>query len=482
MRMVCYSRNVSPDCAKQGARGRPPSIRRRCSRCREHHALRLLSSFIVGASWQRNVWISKRPVRSRRGNRTTSKSNRRPANLLRRKPSSRSRITVTPDEGDPLWGADGVTTRISDGPTDSASNSSDIESPSNYTEMTPAQVLGKDITALGDFKLLKKLGEGAMGAVYKAEQVSFHQRIVALKVLFPHVANIPKLVARLEREAKVMFALDHPNIVASFANTTIRTGSITSPWSTSTWQSFAEMADAARPAPRRPGCGAHQHRKLRRRLAYAHSLNMVHRDIKPDNILLSKKGAVKVADLGMVKVDDEEMSLTQTGHAVGTPWFMPLEQARNAKEIDGRSDIYALGCTLYAPVDGPAAVFGGGPSSRSSRPRRSARLRRPGQANSDVPERLDLIIAKMTAKQPKNRYQTCDEVIKDLESLNLASQTLAFLTQKARRQAATQGQRRSRWRRPASPARRSRGPERGRFRRLRRRASRCSIRPSGTCN
>src|ERR1043166_4727140 len=116
----------------------------------------------------------------------------------------------------------------------------------------------------------------------------------------------------------------------------------------------------------------------------------------------------------MVKIGDEEMSLTQTGHAVGTPWYMPLEQARNAKEIDGRSDIYALGCTLYAFITGhppftgrtivdviQAKEMGTFPSAR--------------QTNKAVPERLDLIIAKMVAKQPKHRYQTCEDVIKDLE-------------------------------------------------------------------
>jgi serine/threonine-protein kinase len=154
---------------------------------------------------------------------------------------------------------------------------------------------------------------------------------------------------------------------------------------------------------------------------------MVHRDIKPDNILLTKTGFVKVADLGMVKIDDEEMSLTQTGHAVGTPWFMPLEQARNAKEIDGRSDIYALGCTLYAFLTG-RPPFIGRTIVDVIQAKEAGTIAPARQFNSAVPERLDLILIKMIAKLPKNRYQTCAEVITDLESLGLASTVLTFLS------------------------------------------------------
>jgi serine/threonine-protein kinase len=271
------------------------------------------------------------------------------------------------------------------------------------------------LVALGDFQLIRKLGEGAMGAVYKAKQTSFN-RMVALKILFPHVANIPKLVARLEREAQVMFELDHPNIVKSFAYDFTDgfhyvameyvSGQSMQKWMTQLGR--IPVADAVRIVL---DCA--------KALDYAHSLKLVHRDVKPDNILLHKTGAVKLADLGMVKIDDEEMSLTQTGHAVGTPWYMPLEQARN-------SDIYALGCTLYAFLTG-RPPFVGRTIVEVIQAKEAGTFPPARQANSDVPERLDLIMAKMTAKLPKNRYQTCAELIKDLESLGLASKKLTFL-------------------------------------------------------
>ena len=154
-----------------------------------------------------------------------------------------------------------------------------------------------------------------------------------------------------------------------------------------------------------------------RALEYAHQEGIIHRDIKPDNVLIDRHGTVKVADFGMVKTHNEVLdSLTQTGHAVGTPWYMPLEQAKMAKDADGRCDIYALGCMLYCLLTGnppfagqtivdviQAKEVGTFPPARS--------------VNPEVPERLDLIIAKMAAKLPGNRYQTCTELIKNLESL-----------------------------------------------------------------
>jgi serine/threonine-protein kinase len=331
----------------------------------------------------------------------------------------------TPEEDDPLWEQLGAT-RISDGQSDvSLGSFTNINSPSNFTELSPSLVLGKNIVALGDFKLIRKLGEGAMGAVYKAQQVSFN-RVVALKILFPHVANNPKLVARLHREGMVMGQLDHPNIVQAYAIGEAQGCHYVA----MEYVSGRSMQKWLAQLGRLPvGDAVHIILDCAKALAYAHAQNMVHRDVKPDNILLTKKGAVKVADLGMVKTTDEDMSLTQTGHAVGTPWYMPLEQARNAKEIDGRSDIYALGCTLYAFLTGHPP-FVGRTIVDVIKAKEVGTFPPARQANSDVPERLDLILAKMTAKLPKNRYQNCDEVTKDLESLGLASETLSFLNQK----------------------------------------------------
>lgn len=333
------------------------------------------------------------------------------------------RTSTTPTDNDPLWEELGAT-RVTDSDSDaSVSSSESLSAPANLTEMAPSRVLGKDIVALGGFQLIRKLGEGAMGAVYKAKQITF-KRFVALKILFPHVANNPKLVARLYREGQVMGRLDHPNIIQAYAVDEAEgfhyvameyvSGQSVQKWLQSLKR--LELGDAVRIIL-----------DSAKALAYAHSLNMVHRDIKPDNILLTKTGVVKVADLGMVKTSDEDMSLTQTGHAVGTPWYMPLEQARNAKEIDGRSDIYALGCTFYALLTG-APPFMGQTIVDVIQAKEVGTFPPARQSNAEVPERIDLIIAKMTAKLPKYRYQKCEDLIKDLESLGLASESLTFLT------------------------------------------------------
>jgi serine/threonine-protein kinase len=274
----------------------------------------------------------------------------------------------------------------------------------------------------GDFRLLKKLGQGAMAMVYKAHQVSF-DRTVALKILFKHIADNPRLVERFDREARLAGSLGHPNLVEGYAV-----------GEDDGWHYLVMeyvngrslQAWLTRRGSLAVGDALHITLACARALAYAHDLDLVHRDIKPDNVLIGRRGQVKVADLGMVKVLDEDMSMTQTGHAVGTPWYMPLEQARNAKDTDRRSDIYALGCMLYCMLTG-RPPFAGANIVEVIEAKEVGTFPRARHSNAEVPERLDLIIAKMTAKLPRNRYASCAEVIRDLEALGLDYERLSFL-------------------------------------------------------
>lgn len=279
-----------------------------------------------------------------------------------------------------------------------------------------------ELKELGEFRILQKLGEGAMGVVYRAFQPSFN-REVALKILFPHVANNPKLRTRLEREGEVMFRLSHPSIVQSYAIDELEGRHFIA-------MEYVDGENLQKVLNRlgKLGVGDALYITLAcaRALKHAHDEGLIHRDIKPDNILVNSKGEVKVTDLGMVKLEDEDMSLTATGHAVGTPWYMPLEQARSAKDADLRCDIYALGCMLYCLLTGQPP-FVGRTIVEVIQAKEVGTFPPARQRNTEVPERLDLIIFKMTQKLARNRYANCAEVIEALESLDLTNPRLSYL-------------------------------------------------------
>ncbi len=327
---------------------------------------------------------------------------------------------------DQSWEELGSTRVVESGPqpTSTPSGSTDTRSVAAAKTRTLEVSPGQEPPRLRDYENLRKIGEGAMGEVWRARQISFN-REVAIKVLFPHISSNLKLVERLRREADAMFQLDHPNIVQSFAVDEEE----------GRWYVALEYVDGqsmqkwlAKVGRLSVGDAVQVILHCARALEYAHNHGMVHRDVKPDNILIGSKGEVKITDFGMVKKEDDDLLLTQTGHAVGTPWYMPLEQAKNAKETDRRSDIYALGCMLYCFLTG-MPPFAGKTLLEVIQAKERGTFPPARTVNSDVPERLDIIIMKMTARDAKHRYQSCTEVIKDLESLQLASDRLTFLNQ-----------------------------------------------------
>jgi serine/threonine-protein kinase len=162
-------------------------------------------------------------------------------------------------------------------------------------------------------------------------------------------------------------------------------------------------------------------------LKAAHDQNLIHRDIKPDNILVTSNGVVKVADFGLAKaLDDEDVSMTQSGTGLGTPLYMAPEQARNAKYVDHRSDIYALGTTLYYFLTGEAP-FRGGSTLELIMAKEKGIFKNAKKLNPEVTERLDLIIDKMIAKDPQQRYADYTQLVDDLEKLGRASPSLSFI-------------------------------------------------------
>lgn len=294
--------------------------------------------------------------------------------------------------------------------------------PSQKDGTKPAQKKKKTVQ-LGDFKLLKKLGQGGMGEVYLANQVSL-DRQVALKILSKEMAKKPGFVERFVREARAMAKIDHPNAVKVYAADSDK-GLNYVGIEYIDGQSMQDWIDKLETLS--VGDAINVTLSCADALNHAHELNLIHRDIKPDNILVTRKGVVKVADFGLAKaLDDEDMSMTQSGTGLGTPLYMPPEQARDAKNVDHRTDIYALGCTLYYFLTGKLP-FEGDSVLKLIVAKEKGQYPAARSLNSKVPEKLSLMIDKMIQKEPKHRYSSCAEIINDLDQLGLESEVLSFV-------------------------------------------------------
>ena len=277
-------------------------------------------------------------------------------------------------------------------------------------------------TSLGEFKLIKKLGQGGMGEVFLATQSSLDRK-VAIKVLAKQFAKKEDFVKRFYREAKSMARIDHPNVVRCYSvgqDKGLHFVAIEyiDGQSMQDWMNQLEKLSV--------GDALHVILCCAAALSQAHSMNLIHRDIKPDNMLVTRSGIVKVSDLGLAKAVDEDVSMTQSGTGMGTPLYMAPEQARNAKHVDHRTDIYALGASLYYFLTGQLP-FTGENTMELIIAKEKGQFTSARRLNNQIPERLDLMIDKMLAKDPAHRYDSCDEIIRDIESLQLESQTLSFI-------------------------------------------------------
>ena len=280
----------------------------------------------------------------------------------------------------------------------------------------------QDAPQIPGYTLLGKLGEGGMGAVYKALQTNL-QRQVAMKILGAHLAGNKDFVARFYREARASAALDHPNVVRGY-DVGEANGVHYFAMELVDGKSAQDLLDAKGPLSVGDACKIVYDVALA--LEHAQEHNMVHRDIKPDNIMITRKGVVKLADLGLAKQLDDENSMTQTGSGFGTPYYMAPEQAKNAKYVDGRSDIYALGATLYhllagkVPFPGTTAMEVLIAKERATYPKLSS-------VNGDVSGQLSLVVDKMMAKDPGQRQQTATDLIADLDRIGQHNDQLSFV-------------------------------------------------------
>jgi predicted Ser/Thr protein kinase len=207
------------------------------------------------------------------------------------------------------------------------------------------------VKEVAGFELLSRLGEGGMGQVFKARQRSI-DRLVALKVLTPKLAEDKDYVDRFEREAKAAGKLSHPNIVA-----VIDRGEDASGPKVIRWIAFEYIDGSSLESKIKKGRLPERDalkvvRDMAEALRYASEKGLIHRDVKPDNILLTAEGVPKLADLGLAKFQEEKANLTQTGIVMGTPHYMAPEQALGERDLDVRADVYALGLVFYRCLTG----------------------------------------------------------------------------------------------------------------------------------
>jgi serine/threonine-protein kinase len=271
--------------------------------------------------------------------------------------------------------------------------------------------LGKGVKAIIDgYTILEKIAQGGMGAVYRARQTSM-DRIVAIKVLLPKFAKEKDAVDRFLREAKAIARLSHPNIVAG----------IDAGFTNGIYYYAMEFVDGESmdKLVKREGAMHWSQalpvvQQVAEALNHAHAMGLVHRDIKPGNILRLRDGSVKLADLGLARMaSGDDIYLTQTGVILGTPAYLSPEQARSERSIDIRSDLYSLGITLFEFLSG-RPPFESDNSLVIVTKHTSTDVPVQKLADAGVPSDIVEVVRKMCARDRRVRYQSPEQLLEDL--------------------------------------------------------------------
>lgn len=273
---------------------------------------------------------------------------------------------------------------------------------------------------LGNYVVLDLIGRGGMGMVFKARH-RVMDRIVALKVLPPHLAETgdDDALARFKREVRAAAILDHPNIVAAH-DADQAAGVHFLVMQLVDGDNLGHMVKQNGPLPFEKTLNYTIH--CAKALEYSHGRGVLHRDIKPGNILIDRFEIARILDMGLARINSAQSEnsdadeLTRTGTVMGTASFMAPEQAMDIKAADERADIYSLGCTFYFALAGeavyPAETVMQKILAHRDQPIPSLCTRRP-----ELPEVIDQIFARMVAKEPGDRYQSMSEVVQALQGV-----------------------------------------------------------------
>jgi len=269
---------------------------------------------------------------------------------------------------------------------------------------------------LEPYLLLSPLGEGGMGHVFKARQRRL-KRLAALKVMRKECLKSSLAIQRFLQEAEAAAALNHANIVQVYDANEVNG----IPFLAMEYLEGSDLSKLVRTSGPLPVAEACEHiRQTALGLQHAHERGLVHRDIKPSNLMLTTAGVVKILDMGLARLshsmatDDHGVSLTATGQTLGTPDFLAPEQALNAKSADIRADIYSLGCSLYYLLTGRTPFTGESVTEKLLKHQMEEAPALDG-IRPHLPPHLAVVVRKMMAKRPENRYQTPNEVVSALQ-------------------------------------------------------------------
>ena len=263
---------------------------------------------------------------------------------------------------------------------------------------------------IGGCKIEKKLGQGGMGAVYQGTQVSLG-REVAVKVIAEAYMTNEQAVARFEREARSVAVLNHPNIVQVYDLGRTESGQYYIVMEFVDGKSISDILKTTGAFPERESMT--MIRQAAKGLEAAAEKQIIHRDIKPDNLMVTTKGVVKVADFGLAKDVGSASQLTATGHVMGTPAYIAPEQG-DGRPSDHRSDIYSLGATFFAMLTGDMPYTGETPIAIVLQ-HIQAPVPDPKEKNPELSDEVCSIVKKMMAKEPDQRYQSVRELIHDID-------------------------------------------------------------------
>jgi serine/threonine protein kinase len=301
---------------------------------------------------------------------------------------------------------------------------------------------------LGDYVLLERLGEGSMGSVFKARHRK-SGRLVALKLVRKDRLGHSQAVARFQREIDALASLDHPNVVLAH-EVDLAHGTLFLTMEYVAGTDLKRLVEQCGPLPVWQVCDYIRQAALG--LQHAHERGLVHRDVKPSNLMVTVRasaegqapeavGVVKILDLGLARLvgpaDGEQgPALTKLSTVLGTPDYISPEQARDSRRVDIRSDLYSLGCSFYHLLAGQPPFPGGSPVDKLLKhcaeeppPVEEVRCRRltevrgaagqppPADADVEVPPEVVAVLQRLMAKEPEERYQTPAEVAGVLTAL-----------------------------------------------------------------